>query len=378
MLNTAMILAAGRGERMRPLTDHTPKPLLLAGGKPLIVWQIERLRDAGIHHIVINHAHLGAQMESALGDGARLGVTIAWSSEGEPLETAGGIATALPLIEGEVFAVINGDVWTDYDYARLLPAATTLAQGSDLAHLVLVDNPEHHPGGDFCLQAGRLVERCASRLTFSGIGLYRRPLFAETPARHKAPLAPLLRAALTAGRVSAEHYAGQWQDIGTPQRLQALDRQLTAQRLRLPGAVSALVRVDPAWLADLRHQWATLIELAVWGEIKSSRLGALGRMRKRLLELGEKLRALGADREWIPRPREQLKNALGTAFNLKDALLQFERSAQDVDGGADRAAFEAQTVALHTALLPHLAELENLWAAHLDSAFHDAHEEEEA
>jgi len=227
-----MILAAGRGERMRPLTDHTPKPLLVAGGKPLIVWHIERLHAAGFTHIVINHAHLGEQIEAALGNGAAFGVSIEYSREVSALETAGGIATALPLIDAEVFAVVNGDIYCEYDFGRLAEPMARLAAGHDQAHLVLVDNPPHHPQGDFVLDAGRVhntdspLSALHSRLTFSGIGVYHRALFAHTPAGEKAPLAPLLRRAIDAGRASGEHYAGRWEDVGTPARLNALDEEL--------------------------------------------------------------------------------------------------------------------------------------------------------
>ncbi|MGE5321075.1 MAG: N-acetylmuramate alpha-1-phosphate uridylyltransferase MurU [Hyphomicrobiaceae bacterium] len=225
-----MILAAGRGERMRPLTDHTPKPLLEAGGKPLIVWHIERLRAAGYSHIVINHAHLGQQIEDALGNGAALGVSIEYSREVSALETAGGIATALPLIESEVFPVVNGDIYCEFDFSRLAQPLARLAAGHDQAHLVLVDNPPHHPKGDFVLDAGRVLgsppSPRRSPLTFSGIGVYHRALFVHTAAGVKAPLAPLLRRAIDAGRVSGEHYSGQWVDVGTPARLSALDEEL--------------------------------------------------------------------------------------------------------------------------------------------------------
>ncbi|MDP3421650.1 MAG: nucleotidyltransferase family protein, partial [Thiobacillus sp.] len=199
-----MILAAGRGERMRPLTDHTPKPLLAVGGKPLIVWHIDRLRAAGFGRIVINHAHLGQQIEDALGDGAAFGVSIAYSREGSALETAGGIATALPLIGVDVFPVVNGDIYCEYDFSRLAEPMARLAAGQDQAHLVLIDNPPHHPQGDFVLEAGRVTATPLapnpSPLTFSGIGVYHRALFAGTPAGEKAPLAPLLRQAIDAGR----------------------------------------------------------------------------------------------------------------------------------------------------------------------------------
>jgi len=227
-----MILAAGRGERMRPLTDHTPKPLLQAGGKPLIVWHIERLRAAGFSHVVINHAHLGQQIEDALGNGAGFGVSIQYSREVRALETAGGIATALPLIDAEVFTVVNGDIYCEYDFSRLAEPLARLAAGNDQAHLVLVDNPPHHPQGDFVLDGGRVTNADIpltphpARFTFSGIGVYHRSLFAHTLAGEKAPLAPLLRLAIEAGRVSGEHYAGRWEDVGTPARLAALDEEL--------------------------------------------------------------------------------------------------------------------------------------------------------
>ena len=227
-----MILAAGRGERMRPLTDRTPKPLLVVGGKPLIVWHIERLRAAGFTHIVINHAHLGEQIESALGNGAAFGVSIEYSREISALETAGGIATALPLIDAEVFAVVNGDIYCEYDFGRLAEPMARLAAGHGQAHLVLVDNPPHHPQGDFVLDGSRVTNADIpltphpARFTFSGIGVYHRALFAHTPAGEKAPLAPLLRLAIDAGCASGEHYAGRWEDVGTPARLAALDEEL--------------------------------------------------------------------------------------------------------------------------------------------------------
>jgi MurNAc alpha-1-phosphate uridylyltransferase len=227
-----MILAAGRGERMRPLTDHTPKPLLAVGGKPLIVWHIERLRAAGYTRIVINHAHLGQQIEDALGNGATLGVSIAYSREGTALETAGGIATALPLIDADVFPVVNGDIYCDYDFALLAAPQARIANGHDQAHLVLVGNPSHNAKGDFVLERDRVTNADtphASRLTFSGIGVYHRDLFAATPAGEKAPLAPLLRTAIAAGRVSGEHFGGRWVDVGTPARLTALDEELRQQ-----------------------------------------------------------------------------------------------------------------------------------------------------
>jgi len=222
----AMILAAGRGERMRPLTDTTPKPLLRAGGKPLIVWHIAALTRAGIRDIVINHAHLGAQIENALGDGARFGARIAWSPEGEALETAGGIANALPLLGEAPFAVINGDVACDYDFARLPPLANTLRARRLLAHLVLVPNPPHHPDGDFALRDGKVFAAGDAMLTFSGIGVYDPALFAGIARGDKAKLAPLLRAAMENNAVGGERHDGRWMDVGTPARLTELDRLL--------------------------------------------------------------------------------------------------------------------------------------------------------
>ncbi len=221
-----MILAAGRGERMRPLTDRVPKPLLPAGGRPLVEWQVLRLARAGFSELVINHAHLGAQIEAALGDGAHLGVRIRYSPEAVALETAGGIATALPLLGEAPFAVVNGDVYCEYDFAGLARAVRALENddGRD-AHLVMVDNPDHNPGGDFGLQAGRLGE-AGPRLTFGGLGAYRSALFDGIAPGTRAALAPLLRAAMARGRVSGEHFRGYWLDVGTPQRLAELDERL--------------------------------------------------------------------------------------------------------------------------------------------------------
>ena len=218
----AMILAAGRGVRMRPLTDTTPKSLLAVGGKPLIAWQLEKLARAGFVELVINHAHLGHLIEAALGDGSRFGLSIRYSAESEALETAGGIALALPLLGAEPFLVINADIYTDYDFSAL--AHVDLQDG--LAHLVLVDNPPQHPRGDFALEAGRVRETGERLLTFSGIGVYAPRLFSGIPPRAKVPLAPLLRKAMGADRVPGEHYRGRWHDIGTAERLQALDLEL--------------------------------------------------------------------------------------------------------------------------------------------------------
>lgn len=221
----AMILAAGRGERMRPLTDALPKPLLEAGGKSLIAWHLQKLAGAGFREVVINHAHLGQMIEAALGDGSRHGLAIQYSAEHDALETAGGIATALPLL-GERFLVINADIWCDYDFA----AARSALKENDLAHLVLVDNPVQHPGGDFALSDGRVQGHVqtsgAKLLTFSGIGVYHASLFSQIAPGKKARLAPLLRTAIDDGRVSGEHFRGRWRDIGTPERLHALQQEL--------------------------------------------------------------------------------------------------------------------------------------------------------
>ena len=216
----AMILAAGKGERMRPLTLHTPKPLLPVAGKPLIQWHMEALRRAGLCKLVVNHAWLGEQLEAAFADGARLGVSISWSAEGEPLEPAGGILRALPLLGSEPFVLVNGDIWSDFDFARLqLPAGK-------LAHLVLVDNPPFKQGGDFLLDDGVISspqsDELPRALTYSGIAVLSPGLFAGLAAGPQ-PLAPLLRAAASRGLVSGEHYTGCWVDVGTPERLQQVN-----------------------------------------------------------------------------------------------------------------------------------------------------------
>ncbi len=224
----AMILAAGRGERMRPLTDTCPKPLLKAGGEPLIGWHLRRLKAAGFDEIVINHAWLGAQIEETLGNGAAYGVRIAYSPEGEKgLETAGGIATALPLLGDAPFLVVNGDVMTDIDFHTAFAAAEVLQQQQALAHLWLVDNPPHNPNGDFALQNDGSVQSRSSSgaaLTFSGMGVYSPALFADTPPRQPAKLAPLLRSAMDSSRVSGKHHHGLWLDVGTVERLAEADR----------------------------------------------------------------------------------------------------------------------------------------------------------
>ena len=216
----AMILAAGRGERMRPLTDHTPKPLLKVADKALIEYHIEGLVRAGFADIIINHAWLGEQFEQVLGGGERYGAHLMYSPEGATaLETGGGIFKALPLLGTEPFVVVNGDVWTDYPFTRLPRNMTALA------HLVLVSNPPQHPHGDFFFADGALHETGTTKLTFSGIGMYRAELF--TGCRPGAfPLAPLLRTVIAQGRASGERYDGGWYDIGTPERMEQLDRKL--------------------------------------------------------------------------------------------------------------------------------------------------------
>ena len=218
----AFILAAGRGERMRPLTDHTPKPLLQAGGKPLIVWHLERLAAAGFREVVINHAHLGAQIEAALGDGAAWGLNIRYSAEPPgALETAGGIATALPLLDEAPFLVVNGDVYCDWDFNR----ARQLRDKK--AHLVMVANPAHHTGGDFSLDGERVIYAQGEQtLTYAGIGVFSPALFADIKPGTIMKLRPLLDAAIAAGTLSGERFTGRWVDVGTPQRLAELDQAL--------------------------------------------------------------------------------------------------------------------------------------------------------
>ncbi|QNM96995.1 N-acetylmuramate alpha-1-phosphate uridylyltransferase MurU [Chitinimonas koreensis] len=221
----AMILAAGRGERMRPLTDHTPKPLLDVGGLPLIGWHLRRLAAAGITEVVVNHAWLGAQIEAALGDGAAFGVRIAYSPEGTALETAGGIARALPLLGEAPFAVVNGDVWTDYPFERLRPVVERLAAaGGARGHLVLVPKPAYKTGADLALDAAGAVRPHGDGLeplTFSGVAVYTPAFFEAVPADRPGPLLPWFQAAMAEGRLSGERYAGQWLDVGTVERLES-------------------------------------------------------------------------------------------------------------------------------------------------------------
>ena len=214
----ALIFAAGRGKRMRPLTEATPKPLLQAGGKRLIEWHLEKLAHAGVRDVVINTAHLADQFAATLGDGARWGLHILYSHEGEePLETGGGMLHALPLLGADPFIAVNGDIWTDFNFS-------TLPQNPHgLAHLVLVDNPAQHAQGDFALHDGRVLDQ--QQLTFAGIGVYRPELLAgQAPGTFS--LVPILRAAMRAGNVGGVHHRGGWFDIGTPQRLAELDARL--------------------------------------------------------------------------------------------------------------------------------------------------------
>lgn len=229
----ALIFAAGLGERMRPLTDTTPKPLLPVAGKPLIAWHLERLAAAGVQEVVINISWLASQFPAMLGDGSRWGLSIHYSHEGEvPLETGGGMWHALARLGNAPFIAVNGDVWTDYDFQQLPP------QPRGDAHLVLVNNPEHHPDGDFALCPNGILRNAGDRrLTYSGIGVYRASLFddwrrviGDAPGAERKPprfkLAPLLRAAIAEGQVTGEHHAGRWTDVGTPERLAELDQSL--------------------------------------------------------------------------------------------------------------------------------------------------------
>jgi len=233
-LKKAMIFAAGRGERMRPLTDTCPKPLLVVGGKPLIVWQIERLARAGFQTIVINHAWLGEQIEAALGDGSRWGVQLRYSAEHEALETAGGIVQALPLLEDEgasdVFVAVSGDVYADFDYAALNARAETLAALREPGmHLVMVPNPAFHPNGDFGLVDGVLSLEAQPRFTFGNIGLYDTRMFRDLPRGTRRALTPYYRATIANGLASGELYEGLWENVGTPAQLQALDQRVSAR-----------------------------------------------------------------------------------------------------------------------------------------------------
>ncbi|MBJ9984979.1 nucleotidyltransferase family protein [Acinetobacter sp. S40] len=223
----AMILAAGLGNRMRPLTLHTPKPLLQVGGKPLIVWHIEKLKKIGVTEIVINSAWLADKLVEALGDGSALGVKVLWSHEGEGLETAGGIINALPLLGDDPFILVNGDVWTTMDFSSLL----NIKLANDLAHLVFVPNPVQHPNGDFILSNHKAYtfeqQQKGEALTYSGVAVLSPKLFANLD-QGKRPLAPLLKQAMLNQQVSAEKMQGIWVDVGTPERLNELDQQIKA------------------------------------------------------------------------------------------------------------------------------------------------------
>jgi MurNAc alpha-1-phosphate uridylyltransferase len=222
-----MLLAAGLGERMRPLTDHTPKPLLCVAGVPLLEHHIRRLVAAGFTELVVNVSHLGQQIIDYFGDGSRWGAIISWSRETEPLETAGGIINALPLLGSEPFMIVNGDVWTDYPFAGLGERSPDSRCG---AHLVLVDNPPQHPGGDFVVAAEGhlgLIPAAGIGLTYAGLGVYTRAFF-EGIASGKSPLKPLLDRAIEQHCLTGEHYTGRWADVGTPERLAALDAELSS------------------------------------------------------------------------------------------------------------------------------------------------------
>jgi N-acetyl-alpha-D-muramate 1-phosphate uridylyltransferase len=228
-MGRALILAAGRGERLRPLTDRVPKPLLEAGGRSLIAWQVERLVAGGFDEIVVNHAHLGAQIEAALGDGERFGARIRYSPEAPALETAGGIAQALPMLGGEPFAVVSADIHTDFDYASLRARAEAIARdpAASAAHFVLVDNPPWHPQGDMGLAAGRIT-RSKPWLTYGNIALFHPSLFAGIAPGTWLKLFPWMYGCVDAGRVSGEHHRGAWDNVGTAEQLAELDRRLRA------------------------------------------------------------------------------------------------------------------------------------------------------
>jgi MurNAc alpha-1-phosphate uridylyltransferase len=220
-----MILAAGRGERLRPLTDAVPKALVQAGGKPLIAWHLERLAASGCREAVVNVSHLGAQIVERIGDGARFGLSIAYSREAEPLETAGGIAQAGPLLGEAPFLLVNADVYCELDFRRLL----AFDLGGRLAHLVLVPNPAHRAGGDFTLENGQVGNGGGPRYTYAGIAVMALELVAGVKPGEKAPLAPLLRAAADRGLISGELHTGAWQDVGTRERLAELEAYLASR-----------------------------------------------------------------------------------------------------------------------------------------------------
>lgn len=225
-----MILAAGRGQRMRPLTDNTPKPMLRVGGKALIEWHINALVSAGFQNLIINHAWLGHVIEQGLGDGQQYGATIQYSPESVALETAGGIAKALPLLGENPFPVLNGDVFTDWPMSQLAEVLNDWQDGQ-LAYLVLVPNPKHHPEGDFALvsDTGLVITDGPKKFTFSGIGVYHPDLFRSVEPGQPFKLAPLLRDAMDLGQVKGELYTGRWEDVGTPERLELLNHELSDQ-----------------------------------------------------------------------------------------------------------------------------------------------------
>ena len=229
----AMILAAGRGERMRPLTDHTPKPLLQVGGKPLIVWHLEKLAAAGFREVVINHAHLGAQIENTLGDGSKWELTITYSPEPPgALETAGGIAQALPLLGDSPFLVVNGDVFCDVNFGQFSRSTAENAQKCPTggARLLLVSNPAHHTVGDFSLSGDRVIPANGEQtLTYAGIGVFSPAMFRDVTIGQPMKLRPLLDAAIAAGTLAGERYTGRWVDVGTPERLAELDQELNTE-----------------------------------------------------------------------------------------------------------------------------------------------------
>lgn len=229
-MRRAIILAAGRGERMRPLTDACPKPLLQVGGRPIIDWQVERLAAGGFGEIVVNHSHLGHLIEEALGDGARFGVRLRYSHEAQALETAGGVAQALPLLGEQPFAVVSGDIHTSFDYATLAARIDAIARdpGRAAAHFVLVDNPAFHAAGDMGLADGR-VRRAGAQLTYGNIAVFHPALFAPIAPGARLKLFPWAYAFVEAGRVTGEHFRGHWDNLGTPAQLAALDAALTGR-----------------------------------------------------------------------------------------------------------------------------------------------------
>lgn len=238
MLQVAMIFAAGRGERMRPLTDQRPKPLLEVNQKPLIVWQIEAIARAGIQHIVINHAWLGEQIPAALGEGSQWGVSLYYSAEGSALETAGGIAKALPLIkqvsDSPIFLAVSGDIYTDYTYTNLHIRAAEMARSTESQmHLVMVNNPVFHPQGDFKLNDDRLYTldspAAATPLTFGNIGLYDVRQFEGIPVGEKVAMSPYYRHSIEKGWATGEYFNGVWENVGTPEQLTQLNVQLSKE-----------------------------------------------------------------------------------------------------------------------------------------------------